>query len=143
MPTKNNRVITPEMKSMFTSFILRFYKEWTITKIQYDTLYNNGDAYDIALQNKNGEKQSIILDGSGNFIQSEIDMPIATAPQDVIEKIKAQYQGYTYGSEYEKPIMANKGGRYLFDVSKDSGVIGVEVTLSSNSEVLCQSGIVQ
>ncbi len=139
--TGGGKIITPEMKNIFTSFVYANYKEWTITGMQYDALCGGGDAYDILLQNKNGEKQSIILDGKGNFIQSEVNMPVATAPYDVVQKVKAQYQGYTYGSEYEKLTMANKDMRYLFDVSKDGGKTSGEVILSNNGEVLCQSGI--
>lgn len=133
----SGKISIDKLPNTIKPFVNEHYKGYKIKSASYDPLCSGKDAIDVIVTKANSKIYSLIFLLDGTFIQQEVDIPFAEAPQKVRETLELKYPNYTYSKQIEKLEMADKTIQYLVDITKSK--ISKEVIINENGQVVCEN----
>ena|SRR5437879_5595526 len=112
-------------KNIPSSVKSSFQKQYPNTKAKWSKEENNYEAE----FNFDKEERSVLMDVSGNIIETEIEIKVSQLPKEITEYIKANYQGQTIK---EAAKITDAKGVVTFEAE----IKGKDLIFDSNSKLL-------
>jgi hypothetical protein len=128
---------SPGFESVIKTYLNNNYPGYTVSKISSDPLCNGGDANEVFIKNVENNTVSLIFTPTGEFVQSEKDIPFTELPETVSTSIQTDFKDYTHSDTAEELTLANKEKQYMVDFF--SGNTSFETIFDTDGKIACKS----
>jgi hypothetical protein len=127
---------SPDFNSVIKTYLNNNYPGYTIQKISSDPLCSGGDANEVIIKVENNTIP-LIFTPTGEFVQSEKDIPYTELPKKVSTIIQTDFKDYTHSDTAEELTLADKEKQYMVDFF--SGSQSFEAIFDPSGKVVCKS----